>query len=86
MTERGSGPDDGNRAEIKFERAIVDEGGKRTRTVTMQNGSANRFESAIVGFRNNDLLIEAKSSGFDVNIKNLNVFAGKKQLLRGGLT
>lgn len=70
-------------AEIKFERAIVDEGGKRTRTVTMQNGSANRFESAIVGFRNNDLLIEAKSSGFDVNIKNLNVFAGKKQLLIG---
>ena len=49
----------------------------------MQNGSANSFESAIVGFRNNDLLIEAKSSGFDVNIKNLNVFAGKKQLLRG---
>ena len=95
MTEHGSGSDDGNRAssgnraslgnraEIKFERAIVDEGGKRTRTVTMQNGSANRFESAIVGFRNNDLLIEAKSSGFDVNIKNLNVFAGKKQLLGG---
>ena len=95
VTEHGSGSDDrnrassgnraslGNRAEIKFEKAIVDEGGKRTRTVTMQNGSANRFESAIVGFRNNDLLIEAKSSGFDVNIKNLNVFAGKKQLLGG---
>ena len=70
-------------AEIKFEKAIVDEGGKRTRTVTMQNGSANRFESSIIGFRNNDLLIEAKGTGFDVNIKNLNVFAGKKQLLRG---
>ena len=69
--------------EIKFEKAIVDEGGKRTRTVTMQNGSANRFESSIIGFRNNDLLIEAKGTGFDVNIKNLNVFAGKKQLLRG---
>jgi ABC-type multidrug transport system ATPase subunit/pSer/pThr/pTyr-binding forkhead associated (FHA) protein len=70
-------------AEIKFEKAIVDEGGKRTRTVTMQNGSANRFETSIIGFRNNDLLIEAKGTGFDVNIKNLNVFAGKKQLLRG---
>ena len=70
-------------AEIKFEKTIVDEGGKRTRTVTMQNGSANRFESSIIGFRNNDLLIEAKGTGFDVNIKNLNVFAGKKQLLRG---
>ena len=70
-------------AEIKFEKAIVDEGGKRTRTVTMQNGSANRFESSIIGFRNNDLLIEAKGTGFDVNIKNLNVFAGKKQLLKG---
>lgn len=73
----------GNRAEIKFEKAIVDESGKRTRTVTMQNGSANRFESAILGFRNNDLLIEAKGTGFDVDIKNLNVFAGKKQLLKG---
>ena len=70
-------------AEIKFEKAIVDEGGKRTRTVTMLNGCANRFESSIIGFRNNDLLIEAKGTGFDVNIKNLNVFAGKKQLLRG---
>lgn len=70
-------------AEIKFEKAIVDEGGKRTRTVTMQNGGVNRFESAIIGFRNNDLLIEAKGTGFDVNIKNLNVFAGKKQLLKG---
>ena len=56
VTERGSGPDDGNRAsignraslgncaEIKFERAIVDEGGKRTRTVTMQNGSEYLFD------------------------------------------
>ena len=70
-------------AEIKFEKAIVDEGGKRTRTVTMLNGCANRFESSIIGFRNSDLLIEAKGTGFDVNIKNLNVFAGKKQLLRG---
>lgn len=70
-------------AEIKFEKAIVDESGKRARTVTIQNGNANRFESAAVGFRNNDLIIESNNNGFDVNIKNLNVFAGKKQLLKG---
>ena len=70
-------------AEIKFEKAIVDESGKRVRTVTIQNGNANRFESAAVGFRNNDLIIESNNNGFDVNIKNLNVFAGKKQLLKG---
>ena len=70
-------------AEIKFEKAIVDESGKRARTVTIQNGNANRFESAAVGFRNNDLIIESNNNGFDVSIKNLNVFAGKKQLLKG---
>ena len=70
-------------AEIKFAKAIVDESGKRTRSITLQNESANRFESAFVGFRNNDLLIEAKETGFDVFAQNVNVFAGKKQLLKG---
>ena len=72
-----------NRAEIKFAKAIVDEGGKRTRTITIASGDACRFESAVVGFRNNDLLIEAQNSGFDVFAQNVNVFAGKKQLLKG---
>ena len=75
---RGSG-----NAEIKFAKAIVDEGGKRTRTITIASGDACRFESAVVGFRNNDLLIEAQNSGFDVFAQNVNVFAGKKQLLKG---
>ena len=70
-------------AEIKFAKAIVDESGKRTRTITLQTGNAYSFESAIVGFRNNDLLIEAKDTGFDVFAQNVNVFAGKKQLLKG---
>ena len=74
--------DSGN-AEIKFAKAIVDEGGKRTRTITIASGDASRFESAVVGFRNNDLLIEAQNSGFDVFAQNVNVFAGKKQLLKG---
>ena len=71
-----------NRAEIKFEKAIVDESGKRIRTITIANGNARRFESAVVGFRNNDLLIEAQGTGFDVFAQNVNVFAGKKQLLK----
>ncbi|PWJ36776.1 ATP-binding cassette domain-containing protein [Fibrobacter succinogenes] len=70
-------------AEIKFAKAIVDESGKRTRTITVASGDACRFESAVVGFRNNDLLIEAQNSGFDVFAQNVNVFAGKKQLLKG---
>ena len=70
-------------AEIKFAKAIVDESGKRTRTIAIANGDASRFESAVVGFRNNDLLIEAQNSGFDVFAQNVNVFAGKKQLLKG---
>lgn len=75
---RGSG-----NAEIKFAKAIVDESGKHTRTITVASGDACRFESAVVGFRNNDLLIETQNSGFDVFAQNVNVFAGKKQLLKG---
>ena len=70
-------------AEIRFAKAIVDESGKRTRSITLKNGSVNRFESAIVGLRNNDMLIESSSTGFDVFAQNVNVFAGKKQLLKG---
>ena len=70
-------------AEIRFAKAIVDESGKRTRTITLRNGSVNRFESAIVGLRNNELLIETSTTGFDVFAQNVNVFAGKKQLLKG---
>ncbi len=71
-----------NRAEIKFTKSIVDESGKRVHTIILKNGSANRFESAVIGFRNNDLLIEASATGFDIFAQNLNVFAGKKQLLK----
>ena len=80
---RSSGNARENRAEIKFAKTIVDESGKRTRTIAIANGDASRFESAVVGFRNNDLLIEAQNSGFDVFAQNVNVFAGKKQLLKG---
>jgi ABC-type multidrug transport system ATPase subunit len=80
---RSSGDTRENRAEIKFAKAIVDESGKRTRTITIANGEASRFESAVVGFRNNDLLIETQGTGFDVFAQNVNVFAGKKQLLKG---
>ena len=72
-----------NRAEIKFSKPIVDESGKRMRAITLQNNNANRFESAVVGFRNNSLLIESTTTGFDVFAQNVNVFAGKKQLLKG---
>ncbi|WP_173474816.1 ATP-binding cassette domain-containing protein [Fibrobacter succinogenes] len=72
-----------SRAEIKFAKSIVDEGGKSTRAIEIQNGSANHIESAVIGFRNKDLFIETSTTGFDVVAKNLNVFAGKKQLLNG---
>ena len=77
---------EGNRencAEIKFSKSIVDESGKRVHTFTLKSGSANRFESAVIGFRNNNLLIESSATGFDVFAQNVNVFAGKKQLLKG---
>ena len=69
-------------AEIKFKKSIVNESGKRIRHIKMKNGDVNRFPSAVVGFRNNDLLIESRGTGFEVVAQNLNVFAGKKQLLK----
>ena len=80
---RNSGNARENLAEIKFAKPVVDENGKRTRTITIASGNASRFESALVGFRNNNLLIEALATGFDVLAQNVNVFAGKKQLLKG---
>ena len=79
----GNGERRESRAEIKFAKSIVDESGKSTRSIEIQNGSANHIESAVIGFRNKDLFIEASTTGFDVVAKNLNVFAGKKQLLKG---
>ena len=79
----GNGERRESRAEIKFAKSIVDEGGKSTRSIEIQNGSANHIESAVIGFRNKDLFIEASTTGFDVVAKNLNVFAGTKQLLNG---
>ena len=79
----GNGERRESRAEIKFAKSIVDEGGKSPRSIEIQNGSANHIESAVMGFRNKDLFIEASTTGFDVVAKNLNVFAGKKQLLKG---
>ena len=81
--EKGREGNRENRVEIKFAKSIVDESGKSTRSIEIQNGSASRFESAVIGFRNKDIFIEASTTGFDVVAKNLNVFAGKKQLLKG---
>ena len=83
LCENRNGERRENRVEIKFAKSIVDEGGKSTRSIEIQNGSASRFESAVIGFRNKDIFIEASTTGFDVVAKNLNVFAGKKQLLKG---
>ena len=83
LCENSNGERRENRVEIKFAKSIVDEGGKSTRSIEIQNGSASRFESAVIGFRNKDIFIEASTTGFDVVAKNLNVFAGKKQLLKG---
>ena len=84
--EKGNRSSNGNSdeyyAEIRLKSSIVDEGGKRTRLIKMKNGDVSRFPSAVVGFRNNDLLIESTGTGFNVVAKNVNVFAGKKQLLK----
>ena len=73
----------GGTAEIKLAKSIVDESGKSIHTITLKNGCASRFESAVIGFRNNNLLIESSATGFDVFAQNVTVFAGKKQLLKG---
>ena len=76
-TPNGSVP----KAQIKFKGKIVDVHLKSTHQIELENGASTRLPGSIIKFENNELTCKSMPLGFEVAVKNLDVFAGKKQLL-----
>lgn len=50
--------------------------------IYLKNGETARIDESEVTFRDGNLLVTKVAAGFDVSVKNLDVFAGKKKLLQ----
>lgn len=72
-----------NRAEIEFGKAVIDENGKSHRRIELAEGESTRYDHTEISLKGGSLLIHEAVSGFDVHVRNLDVFAGNKQLLSG---
>ena len=71
------------KAEISFRNKIVDTQGKSSRLVRLEEGKMFRLPSCTMSFSQNELTCKNLPLGFDVDVSNLDVFAGKKQILSG---
>lgn len=71
------------KAEVSFQKAIVDERGKSHRKVLLAPGESMRYDQAEIAAKDGEVLLRKVPSGFDIHIRNLDVFAGSKQLLSG---
>ena len=69
------------KAQIKFKGKIVDVHLKSTHLIELENGESARLPGSIIKFENSELTCKSLPLGFEVAVKNLDVFAGKKQLL-----
>ena len=70
-------------AEISFRRAVTDEKGKRHKKVLISEGETTRYDQTEMTLKDGAVLLRKASVGFDIHVRNLDVFAGKKQLLSG---
>ena len=70
-------------AEISFRNTIVDEKGKSYRKVYLTPGESIRYDQAEIAAKEGEILLRKIPSGFDIHVRNLDVFAGSKQLLSG---
>ena len=70
-------------AEITFRHAVTDENGKRFKKITIADGETTRYDQTEIGVKDGAVLLRKASVGFDIHVRNLDVFAGKKQLLSG---
>lgn len=70
-----------NTCEIKLPCKVSDENGKKFSYIKLQNGEHVRFPNSDTSFRNGILYSQKAPIGYDVHVKDLSVFAGKKQLL-----
>ena len=71
------------KAEISFNDKIVNTQGKSTRLIQLEEGRMIRLPGCTMSYAQGELTCKNLPLGFDVEIENLDVFAGKKQLLSG---
>ena len=71
------------KAEIAFKDKIVNTQGKSTRQIQLEEGRMIRLPGCTMSFAQGELTCKNLPLGFDVEVENLDVFAGKKQLLSG---
>jgi ABC-type multidrug transport system ATPase subunit len=71
------------KAEISFKDKIVNTQGKSTRLLQLEEGRMIRLPGCTMSFTQGELTCKNLPLGFDVEVENLDVFAGKKQLLNG---
>ena len=71
------------KAEISFKDKIVNTQGKSTRLIQLEEGRMIRLPGCTMSYAQGELTCKNLPLGFDVEIENLDVFAGKKQLLSG---
>ena len=72
-----------NGAEILFRHAVTDEKGKRYKKIVLGENETTRYDQTEITAKDGALLLRKASVGFDIHVRNLDVFTGKKQLLSG---
>lgn len=73
----------GSVVQLKFKSALIDTHKKSTKVLELKDGESVRLPSSLIAFSNGELTCKNLPQGFDVEVKNLDVFADKKQLLSG---
>ena len=71
------------KAEISFKDKIVNTQGKSSRLIQLEEGRMIRLPGCTMSYAQGELTCKNLPLGFDIEIENLDVFAGKKQLLSG---
>lgn len=72
---------DQNCAVIKFKKALTSAQGKSIKQMNLSANEVLRLPSCEITYDGAALVCKNRPHGFDVNVENLDVFAGKKQLL-----
>ena len=73
----------GDAAEITIRQGAVDENGKKHRKLVLAPGETTRYDHTEMTAKEGEVLLRKVSAGFDIHVRDLDVFAGKKQLLSG---
>lgn len=69
-------------ANLSFKSKMVDAAGRTFKQVKLQDGKSIRLPGCEVGFSKGMLACRSLPQGYSVNVEHLDVFAGKKRLLR----